>query len=619
MNSSGKGEKTVVYQQVTVGSLLHNAEVPLNHALRVCPLICLPTPRVSLRPYILLVISQFFFLQNLLAETLCNRFVTPDQIKWTTSEKRTLCGSSDTPSWQNIPFNQAEFFFRSFLQSRGYHSPSFEKNDDKLFVKPGKLTAVSELRAFPERTDLDLDKYWYPIGRPLTPDQLNEIEKWFAFKLGRLGYACPKFSMTANKETGEVHIQFDAGDHWTIDEIEGASIPQVENGTLDRYRAFSLGDAYDPVLLEISANRLKDSQTVLNTQYSPECAKKPAGTIRQTTLPGEPRLLSFGFGFDSENLFIVKGSWRNSRLTRNASMLEVSGSLSYREQFFLTSYDWYYLSYPSAHYLKSYFRVERDFEPNYEARSIKAVSAPAYQTDWKNLKLDMYLGPSLSFESTQRGEAPDSTRLLTMDLGFNIQSHMYEYFLANPQTGYQLNLFGSFSNKSVVSDVSVSHYRLDFTYLWNVLNYDPTIWVLGFRGAYVTSQPGKGTDAKEIPASLKQFLGGSEDMRGFARKNLPSEGTGSLTKAYLGIELRLNNKLPWGLQPLLFVDYGQLGDLAFDLNPIQFYSPGIGMRWQSPIGTVRFSAAHGYVNNDKLGAYQDRTDMQYYISLGEQF
>lgn len=576
-------------------------------------------PRVSLRPYIKLVILQFFFVANLSAETICNRFVTPDQIKWTTSEKRTLCGSNDTPSWQNIPFNQAEFFFRSFLQSRGYHSPSFEEVDDKLFVKPGKLTEVSQLRAYPERADLDLDKYWFPIGRPLTPSQLNEIEKWFAFKLGRLGYACPKFSMTADKDSGEVLIQYDAGAHWTIDEVEGGSIPQVEDGTLDRYEAFSIGDAYDPILLEISATRIKESQTVINTQYSPECAEKPAGTIRQTTLPGEPRLLSFGFGFDSENLFIAKGTWRNSRLSRSASMLEVSGTLSYRQQRFVTSYDWYYLPYPTSHYIKSYFQVEREFEPNYEARTIKTGMAPAYQTDWSDLKLDMYLGPSLSFESTQRGEAPASTRLLSMDLGFNIMDHMYEYYLVNPQTGYQVNLFGSFSNKSVVSDVSISHYKLDFTYLWNILNYDPSIWVLGFRGSYVTTQPGKGTDATDVPASLKQFLGGSEDMRGFARKNLPSEGTGSLTRAYLGMELRLNNKLPWNLQPLVFVDYGQLGDLAFELDPIKFYSPGIGMRWQSPIGTVRVSAAHGYVADDKLELYKDRTDMQYYFSLGEQF
>lgn len=576
-------------------------------------------PRMSLRSYLSLLICQLFFIQNLHAETLCGRFVTPEQIKWSSSEKHTLCGSADAPSWQNIPFNQAEFFFRSFLQSRGYHNPVFEKRDGKLYVKAGKRTVISKLRSFPERADLDLDKYWYPIGRPLTPAELNSIEKWLTFKLGRLGYACPKLSISANKETGEVLIQFDAGHHWTIDEIDGASIPQVEDGTLDRYRAFTIGDAYDPVLLEISANRLKDSQTVINTQYSPECAKNSPGFIRQTTLPGEPRLLSFGFGFDSENLFIVKGSWRNSRLSRNASMLDISGSLSYRQQLFLTSYDWYYLPDPTSHYLKNYLRVERDFEPNYESRSVKAVVAPAYQTDWSDIKLDVYAGPSLSFESTQRGDAPSATRLLTLDVGINAQNHMYEYYLANPQTGYQVNLFGSFSNHSAVSDVSIAHYKLNFTYLWNVWDYDPTIWILGFRGSLATSQPGKGTEASRIPASFKQFLGGSDDMRGFARKDLPSEGTGSLTKAYLGVELRLNNKLPWNLQPLIFYDYGQLGDLAFDLNPVQFYSPGIGMRWASPIGTVRFSAAHGYVSKDRDNEYQDRTKMQYYFSLGEQF
>ena len=135
----------------------------------------------------------------------------------------------------------------------------------------------------------------------------------------------------------------------------------------------------------------------------------------------------------------------------------------------------------------------------------------------------------------------------------------------------------------------------------------------------MTSQPGKDTDASQLPTSFKQFLGGSSDMRGFPRKSLPSEGTGSLTKVYLGIELRLNNKLPYNLQPIAFLDFGQLGDLAFDLNATKFYSPGLGIRWQSPIGTVRASAAHGYVIDDELDTYHDKTNMQYYLSLGEQF
>ena len=567
----------------------------------------------------ILLFSQLFALGHAQAETLCSRFVTPDSIKWSTSEKRTLCGSATAPSWQNIPFNQAEFFFRSFLQSRGYHSPTFDKRDDKLYVKPGKLTVVTKIRAFPDRGDLELDTYWFPIGRPLTPEQLNDIEKWFTFKLGRLGYACPKISLKADRETGEVLAQFETGEHWTMDELVGGSIPQVEDGTLDRYRAFEIGDAYDPIVLEISATRIIASQTVINTHYSAECAKKPSGAIRQTTLPGEPRLMSFGFGFDSENLFIVKGSWRNSRLSRNASILDVSGSLSYRQQVLLTSYDNYYLTGPSPHYLKSYLRVERNYEKKFETQSIKALGAPAYQFDAHSVKFDLYAGPSLQFEATQRGEAPSNTRLLTLDLNVSMQSHLYEYYLVNPQEGFQLNLFGSFSNQDIASDVSISHYKMNFTYLWNVLSYDPTIWILGFRGSYVTSQPGRRTDASQLPPSFKQFLGGSDDMRGFARKSLPQDGTGSLTKAYLGLELRLNNKLPWDLQPLLFFDIGQLGDLAFDLNETKFYSPGLGLRWQSPIGTVRASVARGYVANDKAENYEKRSGIQYYFSLGEQF
>ncbi len=569
--------------------------------------------------HIIFIFFIIFSGSNLFAETLCSRFITPDSIEWTTTEKRTLCGSAAAPSWQNIPFNQAEFFFRSFLQSRGYHNPTFEKRDEKLYVKPGKLTLIARIRAFPDRADLALDNYWLPIGQTLTPDELNKIEKWFLFRLGRLGYPCPKLSLTADKETGEVLVQFETGEHWTIDEIKGVSIPDIEDGTLDRYRAFDIGDAYDPVLLEISTNRMKASQTVINIQYSPECYTKPSGTLRQTTLPGEPRLVELGFGFDSENLFIAKGTWRNSRLSRQASILDVSGSLSYRKQMFLTAYDYYYLKEPSSHYLKSYLKLERNFEANFESRSIKSLTAPAYGVDTDSLRWEMYAGPSLQFEFTKRGDAPAETRLLTLDLSLSVQSHSYEYYLANPQEGFQANIFGSFSNKSISSDVSVANYKTSFTYLWNLWNYDPTIWVLGLRGSMATSQPGKGTDATQLPPSFKQFLGGSADLRGFARLNLPSEGTGALTKAYLGLELRLDNQLPLNFQPLVFYDYGRLSDTAFRIDEEKFLSSGLGIRWQSPFGTVRASIAKGTVEDDKRGRYQDRTGIQYYASLGEQF
>ena len=108
-------------------------------------------------------------------------------------------------------------------------------------------------------------------------------------------------------------------------------------------------------------------------------------------------------------------------------------------------------------------------------------------------------------------------------------------------------------------------------------------------------------------------------MRGFARKSLPRDDTGSLSKGYLGSEIRLNNILPYSLQPLLFVDWGWLGDEAFTFDPTTFWSPGLGLRWQSPIGTVRGSIGHGFAQGQNSDYFDNLSKFQLYFSLGEQF
>jgi len=171
----------------------------------------------------------------------------------------------------------------------------------------------------------------------------------------------------------------------------------------------------------------------------------------------------------------------------------------------------------------------------------------------------------------------------------------------------------------VASNVSATTYSFDFTRLWNLLSLEPEIWIFGIRGSFATTRAGRDTNYDDLPPSFKYALGGSEDLRGFGRKALPTEGSGALTKAYLGSELRLNNSLPYQLQPFVFADWGRLGQESFDLDPTLFWSPGLGVRWGSPIGVLRFMLGHGFVSGDGQEQYKDLESLQFYASIGEQF
>ncbi len=536
------------------------------------------------------------------------------------TERRLVCGSSGVKAWEHIPLRQAQFHMMNFLAARGYHNPEFKVIDDKLFVKPGLPTLIKSLRLIPEIPELGVENFWLPRGRPLTPDELNAIEQWASTKLGREGYPCADVETRGDPKTGGVEILVDKGPLWTIREVQSDPIPGVRGGMLDRYRAFDVGDRYNSMLLDISAERLKASEVVVNALYRPVCKGEP-GVVEQRTLAGKPRLVSFGIGFDSENLFQMRAGWRNSRWSETASLLDVSTTLSYHQQKFLTTFDWYYLPIPSHHYLKTYARVQRDFEKRFESRSIKASLAPAYAGDIGGIRSDIYLGPSLLFENTLRGEGIENARLLTLDVGIAGQSHAYEYFnyQAAPQSGYHFNLFASTSDKGAASNAAATTYTLDFTRLWNVLSLEPEIWIFGIRGSFATTRAGRDTRYEDLPASFKYALGGSQDLRGFGRKALPTEGSGALTKAYLGSELRLNNSLPYQLQPFVFADWGKLGEKSSALDPTLFWSPGLGVRWGSPIGVLRFMLGHGFVSGDGQEQYENLETLQFYASIGEQF
>jgi outer membrane translocation and assembly module TamA len=98
---------------------------------------------------------------------------------------------------------------------------------------------------------------------------------------------------------------------------------------------------------------------------------------------------------------------------------------------------------------------------------------------------------------------------------------------------------------------------------------------------------------------------------------LPDE-TGALSAAFLSFEVRLAELLPGGFQPFAFLDGGIFGSKALRFSGPVYYSPGAGLRWESPVGMIRGTLGHGF----KAGGNQAGTKeghWQFYVSFGEEF
>ena len=541
---------------------------------------------------------------------------SPDKVEFDDKEKELLCGDKDNEAWSRIPTNQSVYFLRTFLQSRGYHQVAIDVSGSSVRATTSTKTSVSSVKIL--GSDLDPTRYWQIYGRPLTPEALDELGKWIKLELGRNGRPCSVVELSADPATAVVVAEVSEANPATFPEVKSDGIRGLLGGLEERYYAFKEDQPFNSLLLDLTARRMIRDDIVLNTHFLSYCED---GNLRleQKIMSGEPRLLTFGVGFDTEEYLILRAAWRNSRLGTTGSQLEVSAYTSFRLQKARADFSWYYVPIITPHYLKFVGQYRREDTRRVEARTLTIEAGPAWSVDAWNARLNLWSGLTYELTETDRGRAPATTNIVALTGEARVQTHQYEYWRDDPREGHEFTLGVTSTTKAFGSDISANRYRLTATKLWNLFGFSPPIWVLGWRTALYTTDVGSNTPVTDLPIGYLYALGGSDNLRGFKLDGLPNNDLGALSSAYLGIESRVASVLPFNLQPIAFLDIGKLGSTAFNLEPSSYWSPGLGLHWKSPIGTLRTTLAHGLVAGPESSKLNHLAHWQFYLSYGEQF
>ncbi len=535
-------------------------------------------------------------------------------------ERGLICGEpsqKESPTggaWAKIPFSQAKYNLKNFLQQRGYHHPLFSQLDENFYqVEIGPQTKVKEVQIQKNAGEIDISRLRKIKNQPLSPQTLDQIERWVSGKLRNQGYACPVVTSKADPDSGEVLIQVQSGPLLTIAQVESEEIPGIKNGILRRYDAFEIGKLYDERLLTLTSNRILSAKLLESTYFTHRCLGDGVH-LKQEMIAGRPRLLITGFGVNTEGLLLGRFAWRNTRLGDTASLLDLSVSGSSKLQSLRGNIQWYFLPEVSRFYLNPIVQLNHNNEQHFEVVSTEGQFGFAGTLDQGSIGASYFIGPSLNFYRTVKGIGAPAVHLANLETRITLKSHLFEFYAANPQTGYSLNFSSSLNNKGFLSQVSAQRLSLWGESLWNLNHYEPALWIVGIRGGMTTiftDEPiGAGTS---LPAPYLQYLGGSMNLRGFSRQELSigSQG-GGLTSSFLGLELRLSQTLPAGLDPFLFFDVGALGSRPLSLDSPLYWNPGLGIRWASPVGSLRTTLAQGYSNGVP-------NHLQFFLSLGEEF
>ncbi len=538
-----------------------------------------------------------------------------ETIDLTDVERGFICGRERAEGWETVPLNQAEYFLRSFLQRRGYDSPAFEAANGVLTVRLGPKAVIRKIEGTGLPPGVDLSRRRKLIGRTLTPEALDALQAWAVEAQQDAGYACPKVELRANAATGEVDAAARPGPAYAFPAPAPPEGGPFDPRVLERFQAFRVGDPFDLRLLALTSSRLQSEDLFLSAYYDVACSSGVLA-LRARVVPAKPRVAAIGFGVDTEGYLRARARWTNAGLDRAGSSLSADLFASYLQQSLVTAMNWY-PEPASRFHLAPSFSALRQNQPAYAAASADAALDFASGFEAPRGQAAFSAGPAVEYVNTLRGVGPPPSVSLLMRTKLEITSHLFELYRQEPRVGSRLTLDAQSRLKGVFSPFGAQRMLAGIERLWNLGRYDPPLFVLGWRGSAGTTasrQP-----PAQLPPTLRFFLGGDADMRGFSLNELPAAGDGFLTEAYQGLELRLVETLPYKLQPLVFVDAALGGRTKFSLDRTLYWSPGLGLRWSLPIGSLRATIAHGFIANPDPAVPTPATHWQLYVNFGQEF
>jgi len=531
-----------------------------------------------------------------------------DLFLFSESEKRFFCGDKSIEEWKEVPIKQARFHIKHLLKNKGYHLAEIKERNNKLYID---LKEIVNIKKVVLKTESNIifpeNKTFY--RKPLTPDSLNKIDSWVLNHLHNKGYACAKIDVNTIPKKGIVQINIKEGKKSIIHNIIKRGF-QNKN-IMDRYRLFKVGDTYNKKLLKLSEQRALMDGVANSLIYSNFNCKNGFVDTEEKLIIGKSKIIKVGIGFDTEKLAVGKMSWRNTRWGENANSIGMSIYAHKFKQRFSGTVKQHPFSNNQKFKVKHNLNLTNIKEESLEAQNIDYNILFNYDNYYKNFIYSLDIGLNYSLTKTIDNHlVPTELKDFSYIFKTSFSSVDYHYNLNDPKNGFIIDNLIKISRKKLNSDLHASLVNLSGKYLTSLWNYDPANLVLGLRFDIFNA---RGEDVDILPYQFYKMLGGSKNIRGFSRNSLKLTDQGSLSTIYGGIELRTPNLFINNLDPFIFYDIGRIGEEFMNYTEDIYTSPGIGIRWKSPIGSIRGTYSHGYTSS------KEGYNKQFFISFGEEF
>lgn len=509
---------------------------------------------------------------------------------------------------------------REGLKALGYYEPTIdfelkpppEKGRQVLLVRvtpgiPIKIGGTDVILRGGARDDRDylaLHKQRPAIGTVLNQGDYDHFKSELTGISLRKGYFDSEFKksqlgISLDRHQAFWDIDYDSGQRYRFGDVtfEGS---QIQDQYLQNLVPFKEGDYYTSADLAELNRRLSATGWFNSVVVAPEfdkARKTKVLPLHGVMSPRTENTIETGVGYSTDVGPRVKASWKKPWMNAYGHSLTTDISLSAPEQQFDFTYKMPLLKNP----LEQYYLVQGGFKRT-DLNDTKSDSTTLGVSRYWDLSSGWQRAINLRWSLDHFTQAKVTNTTMLLYPGVMVSRTRSRGGLM-PTWGDSQRYSVDYSNTAWGSDVDFIVAQAQNTWIRTL--YDKHRFVI--RGSLGWIETG---DFDKVPPDLRFFAGGDRSIRGYKYKSIsPKDDSGKLTGASklatgsLEYQYNVTGKW-WGA---VFVDSGEAVN---DFRNSDFKTgAGVGVRWASPIGPVKFDIAAPVGDKEEHG-------LQFYIGLG---
>jgi translocation and assembly module TamA len=508
----------------------------------------------------------------------------------------------DAESWViRRRFRLAESEARTALEPYGYYSPAVRSEltfgEDcwraTLHIDPGPPVRVRKLDleiTGEAESDPAFSRLAVPAalqaGARLRHADYESYKQSLQFKALERGYIEGVFTESRidvwpDQQAADIVLKFDSGPRYRVGEIRQDQ-DFLEPSLVTAVLALREGDPYDSRELARAYEDLSLTGYFSRIDIQPlfDAAENREIPIAVHLEPVQRIEYTVGAGYSTDTGLRLRAGFRNGRVNDAGHRLDVQLKLSPVISGLTSEYR-IPLADPRSDWMS--YNGTLDVEDTDTSYSETARFGVRRSKLLRHGLLRTY-GLDISYERYEVGDTDAHSLLVLPAIKFD---HKYGARQLYPDRGHSIELEVRGTDRILGSDTSflqfLAHSR------WVLPAGTDARWLLRLDGGATAK-----SDFDELPPSVRFFAGGDQSIRGYDYQSLgPEDDSGKVIggSSLLTGSIEYEHKLFGNYYGAAFVDAGNAFD-GTDLNAV--VGAGIGIKWRSPIGPIRFYVAHPF-------------------------